>query len=92
MEGGELFAKISERTKPFTEQEVAKIMYQICSAVRHLHSMSIAHRGILKMKELHSQYSILLFITRFEARESTFDFERRRCDYQVDRFRFCQGS
>jgi mitogen-activated protein kinase-activated protein kinase 2 len=46
MEGGELFGKISERTTPFTEQEVAKIMHQICSAIQHLHSMSIAHRDL----------------------------------------------
>lgn len=46
MEGGELFAKISERQTPFTEQEVAKIMHQICSAVKHLHSMNIAHRDL----------------------------------------------
>lgn len=46
MEGGELFAKISERSTPFTEQEVAKVMHQICSAVKHLHSMSIAHRDL----------------------------------------------
>lgn len=45
MTGGELFAKISERQQPFTEKEVAKIMHQICSAVKHLHSMNIAHRG-----------------------------------------------
>ena len=70
MEGGELFAKISERTHPFTEQgliltfilemtslmkgfnftltffeEVAKIMHQICAAVKHLHTMRIVHRG-----------------------------------------------
>lgn len=46
MEGGELFAKISERSTPFTEQEVAKVMHAICSAVKHLHSMSIAHRDL----------------------------------------------
>lgn len=46
MNGGELFSKISERSQPFTEQEVAKIMHQICSAVKHLHSMNIAHRDL----------------------------------------------
>ena len=46
MEGGELFARISERTKPFTEQEVARMMFQICSAVKHLHDIDIAHRDL----------------------------------------------
>lgn len=46
MEGGELFAKISERQTPFTEQEVAKVMHQICAAVKHLHNLSIAHRDL----------------------------------------------
>jgi len=46
MEGGELFAKISNRTGPFTENEVAKIMHQICSAVKHIHDMGIAHRDL----------------------------------------------
>jgi serine/threonine protein kinase len=46
MEGGELFAQISERTTPFTEQEVAKIMHQICFAVKHLHHSFIAHRDL----------------------------------------------
>lgn len=46
MEGGELFAKISERVTPFTEQEVARVMHAICSAVKHLHTMSIAHRDL----------------------------------------------
>ena len=65
MEGGELFNQLIKRTKPFTEQgfalilfkikknllqkfiflEVAKMMYQICSAVNDLHQKNIAHRG-----------------------------------------------
>jgi serine/threonine protein kinase len=45
MEGGELFDKIKQRKKPFTEAQVAKIMNQICNAVLHLHSLGIAHRG-----------------------------------------------
>jgi mitogen-activated protein kinase-activated protein kinase 2 len=46
MEGGELFGKISNRSKPFTEKEVAKIMHDICSAVKHLHDLGIAHRDL----------------------------------------------
>ncbi len=46
MEGGELFARISERQHPFTEQEVARMMFQICSAVKHLHDIDIAHRDL----------------------------------------------
>ncbi len=46
MEGGELFNNILKRLKPFTEQQVAKIMYQICSAIRDLHDRNIAHRDL----------------------------------------------
>jgi len=58
MEGGELFEKITKSTfkkTPFTEQEVAKIMIQICSAVRHLHSMDIAHRDLKPENLLYSK-------------------------------------
>jgi serine/threonine protein kinase len=37
---------IIEILKNTYQTEVANIMYQICSAVEHLHSMNIAHRGI----------------------------------------------
>lgn len=46
MRGGELFYLITERKRKFTEEDVAKIMFQICSAVKHLHSMNIAHRDL----------------------------------------------
>ena len=47
MEGGQLFDKIIKGTqKNFTEQKVAKIMFQICKAVNHLHSLGIAHRDL----------------------------------------------
>jgi mitogen-activated protein kinase-activated protein kinase 2 len=46
MSGGELFYRITENHHKFNEQEVAKIMFQICSAVKHLHSMNIAHRDL----------------------------------------------
>ncbi|TMS38854.1 hypothetical protein L596_005488 [Steinernema carpocapsae] len=47
MRGGELFARIQQRAhNAFTEREAAGIMNDICSAVAHLHSMSIAHRDI----------------------------------------------
>lgn len=51
MEGGELFNKLIKRTSPFTEQEVAKMMHQICSAVFDLHKKNIAHRD-LKLENL----------------------------------------
>jgi mitogen-activated protein kinase-activated protein kinase 2 len=46
MSGGELFYRITENHHKFNEQEVAKIMFQICSAVKHLHSLNIAHRDL----------------------------------------------
>ena len=46
--GGELFAKMADKSDSFNEQEVAKIMLQICSAVEHLHKLGIAHRGSLQ--------------------------------------------
>ena len=47
IEGGELFDRIKERIKrPFTEKEVAQIMFQICSAVKYLHDSGIAHRDL----------------------------------------------
>lgn len=47
MKGGELFSRIQERGhRAFTEREAAGIMYEICSAVAHLHRMNIAHRDI----------------------------------------------
>ncbi|PIC37042.1 hypothetical protein B9Z55_015819 [Caenorhabditis nigoni] len=47
MKGGELFARIQERgQKAFTEREAAGIVNEICSAVAHLHRMSIAHRDL----------------------------------------------
>ncbi|KAK6021072.1 kinase domain protein, partial [Ostertagia ostertagi] len=47
MRGGELFNRIQERgQQAFTEREAAGIMYEICSAVAHLHRMNIAHRDI----------------------------------------------
>ncbi|RNA11842.1 MAP kinase-activated kinase 2 isoform X1 [Brachionus plicatilis] len=45
MEGGELFDRLKKKKK-FTEQEVAKIMKQVCTAVSHLHKMGIAHRDL----------------------------------------------
>jgi serine/threonine protein kinase len=47
-EGGELFYKIknSYESSSITEQEVARIMFQICSAVQHMHHLGIAHRDL----------------------------------------------
>uniref|UniRef100_A0A0N5AD50 non-specific serine/threonine protein kinase n=1 Tax=Syphacia muris TaxID=451379 RepID=A0A0N5AD50_9BILA len=55
MEGGELFSRIQQRAQSaFTEREAAQIMYEICSAVQHLHSMDIAHRDIKPENLLYS--------------------------------------
>ncbi|CAH8854688.1 unnamed protein product [Trichobilharzia szidati] len=45
MRGGELFNKIKENEN-FTESEAAKIVYQISSAISHLHERNIAHRDL----------------------------------------------
>jgi len=56
MEGGELFARIQHRAhNAFTEREAASIMYEICSAVRHLHHLSVAHRDIKPENLLYSK-------------------------------------
>lgn len=47
MTGGELFTRIQERQDgPFTEQEAAHIMHEICQAVKYLHDRNIAHRDL----------------------------------------------
>lgn len=52
MTGGELFTRIQDRQDgPFTEQEAAQIMHEICMAVKYLHDRNIAHRD-LKVRNL----------------------------------------
>lgn len=47
MTGGELFTRIQDRQDgPFTEQEAAQIMHEICMAVKYLHDRNIAHRDL----------------------------------------------
>lgn len=49
MHGGELFDKIRNKMnkkEQFTEKEVAKLMNQICAAIKSLHTMGIAHRDL----------------------------------------------
>ena len=41
------FKKLS-KSQIFEIKELAKIMFEIASAVQHLHSMSIVHRGNTK--------------------------------------------
>ncbi|KHN78480.1 MAP kinase-activated protein kinase 2 [Toxocara canis] len=49
------FNDIPQRAQSaFTEREAAQIMYEICSAVAHLHSMNIAHRDIKPENLLYS--------------------------------------
>ena len=44
-EGGELFQKLLQRHS-FTENEAAKIMYQLLSAVAYCHSQNVIHRDL----------------------------------------------
>ncbi|VDO98331.1 unnamed protein product [Soboliphyme baturini] len=56
MEGGELFSRIQQRAQnAFTEREAAAIMYEISSAVRFLHHLSIAHRDLKPENLLYSK-------------------------------------
>lgn len=51
MTGGELFTRIQDRQDgPFTEQEAAQIMHEICMAVKYLHDRNIAHRDLKVLK------------------------------------------
>lgn len=51
MEGGELFSHLIKRNVPFNEQQVAKFMNHICSALSCLHDKNSAHRN-LKLENL----------------------------------------
>ncbi len=51
MEGGELFNHFIKQNIPFSEQQVAKFMYHICSALNNLHEKQLAHRN-LKLENL----------------------------------------
>uniref|UniRef100_A0A1B6LTZ2 non-specific serine/threonine protein kinase n=1 Tax=Graphocephala atropunctata TaxID=36148 RepID=A0A1B6LTZ2_9HEMI len=56
MEGGELFARISNRPEgSFTEREAAETMHEICIAVKHLHDFNIAHRDLKPENLLYSR-------------------------------------
>ena len=50
MKGGDLFtlvySKKQEQQQNMSENQLAKMMYQICLAVQHLHRMGIAHRDL----------------------------------------------
>ncbi|CAG0922544.1 unnamed protein product [Notodromas monacha] len=74
MEGGELFQRIQEREGAFTEREAAEIMYDICIAVKHLHSMNIAHRDLKPENLLYSNKSVtgVLKLTDFGFAKETF--------------------
>ena len=47
LSGGELFDKIVEKqrdNKPYTEQQSAKIIYQVLQALNYCHKNKIVHR------------------------------------------------
>lgn len=45
MQGGELFERIQKKSH-FTEHEASLLMRKITSAVRHIHSLNLAHRDL----------------------------------------------
>lgn len=69
MEGGELFNKITHKSQPFTEKEVAKMMFDLCSAVNDLHQHNIAHRDLrlenLLLSSKKEDFSAILKLTDF---------------------------
>lgn len=87
MEGGELFARIQDRSNSaFTEREAANIMYSICSAIAFLHGINIAHRDIKPENLLYTYVFILYnFLNLFFLQER----DKHRC-FKIDRFWFCQ--
>lgn len=75
MTGGELFDRIQSRSdNPFTEREAAEIVRMISLALKHLHSMNLAHRDLKPENLLYADKSpnSLLKLTDFGfAKETT---------------------
>jgi serine/threonine protein kinase len=44
--GGELFDKISDKNKHFSEKEAAVIIEKLLKAITHCHTINISHRDI----------------------------------------------
>jgi serine/threonine protein kinase len=44
--GGELFERISDTKKPFSEKEAATVVSKLLKAIIHCHTMNISHRDI----------------------------------------------
>jgi serine/threonine protein kinase len=44
--GGELFEKISDKNKHFSEKEAAIIIENLLKAITHCHTINISHRDI----------------------------------------------
>lgn len=86
MAGGELFNQIIKKSKPFSEKQVAKIMFQICSAVNELHEKNIAHRDLKPENILLSstdEETAVIKITDFGFAKEANTYESAQC-YSVD--------
>lgn len=60
--GGELFEKVTNRKKPFSEQEAAVVMKDLLKALQHCHSQCIIHRDIKPENIMYGKSGYVKFI------------------------------
>lgn len=74
MDGGELFERITQKEK-LDENEAAKIMKDICNAVKYLHDNDIAHRDLkpenLLISRKNGSYEEIVKLTDFGFAKQT---------------------